>query len=307
MPKYYAITFKQLRALRAVSEYGSITRAAEEIGLTPSAVHTQIKGLESALNIKLLQKSGVNGASLTPAGEVALDADKQVEAVLMRCTDTIRSLQKGKTGMVSLGVVSTAKYFAPQLVAWLKQEHPGIDVSLRVGNRGDIINAIQERSIELVIMGRPPRSPAVSADILGDHPHILIASPDHRLARTEGIKPSELLKETFISREIGSGTRILMNRYLDEIGRGQVYYTIEMGTNETIKQAVIANLGIALISQHTATEEIRSGRLVALNANNLPIIRHWYLLHREDSPLSKAGDVIRNSILSYNGRYFPTI
>lgn len=307
MPKQNAITFKQLRALRAVSEWGSLTRAAEEIGLTTSAVHTQIRSLETALNCRILQKSGAGGAELTPAGEVVLSADQQIEAILSRCMDSVRAIRQGQSGTVVLGVVSTGKYFAPQLVARLKQAHPGIDVILRIGNRGEILSAIEERRLELVIMGRPPRVPAVVSDILGDHPHVIIAAPEHPLAGQAHVRIEDFLNQTFISREVGSGTRILMNRYLDQIGEGRLYHQIEMGTNETIKQAVMANLGIALISQHTATEEIRSGRLVTLNVSGLPIVRHWYLLHREDTELSRAAEEIRASILHYDGSYLPTL
>lgn len=305
MPKREAITFKQLRALSTVADRGSLTAAAEALGLTPPAVHTQIKGLETALNAKVLESSGAQGAILTPAGEAVLRAQSQIETALDVCLETVRALREGQKGIVTLGVVSTGKYFAPGLVADLRKAFPDITVNLRVGNRDKIIADLQNRSLDLAIMGRPPRTPSSVSNELGPHPHIIIAAPDHPLARVDNISAAELLGETFIAREDGSGTRILMTRYLDRIGDGMPYRQIEMGSNETIKQAVIANLGVAMISMHTAVEELRSGRLVALQAAGLPIIRQWYLLCRDDMPPSATVATVRDYILDQKGAFLP--
>jgi len=307
MPKLDALTLKQLRALGAVSRLGSITAAAETLGLTPPAVHTQLRGLETALGCKVLASSGAGGAVLTPEGDAVLRANAQIENALAACVERVRALRSGMAGVVVLGVVSTGKYFAPRLVARLHAVFPDIELILKVGNRGHIIDDLQHGSIELAIMGRPPRSPPVIAHVLGPHPHVLIAPPDHRLAGKARIEVAELLAETFIAREDGSGTRILMTRYLDRLGEGAPYRQIEMGSNETIKQAVMAGLGIAMISQHTVSDEIRTGRLVTLPADGLPIERRWYLLHREDLTLSPTLENICNFVLSLNGDYLPRL
>jgi len=208
---------------------------------------------------------------------------------------------------VVLGVVSTGKYFAPRLVAKLHAAFPDIEVILKVGNRDQTIRGLQQNNLELTIMGRPPRSPAVVAYEIGPHPHVLIAPPEHRLAGRNEIEPAELLAENFIAREQGSGTRILMTRYLDRLGKGTPYRQIEMGTNETIKQAVMAGLGIAMISLHTVSEEIRMGRLVTLPAAWLPIERRWYLLHREDLTLTPTLANVRDFILGLKGDYLPAV
>lgn len=305
MPKREAITFKQLRALSAVESRGSLTAAADALGLTPPAVHTQIKGLEAALRARVLESSGAQGAILTPEGKVVLQAHHQIETILDGCMDTVRALRDGQSGVVTLGVVSTGKYFAPALVAQLQRAFPEITVNMKVGNRDKIIADLQDRAIDLAIMGRPPRSPATQAFELGPHPHVILAAPDHPLAGQDSISAAELLAQTFIAREAGSGTRILMTRYLDRLGEGLPYRQIEMGSNETIKQAVIANLGIAMISLHTATEEIRSGRLVTLPADGLPIVRRWYLLYREDMPLTATVTNVRDYILGQEGAFLP--
>jgi len=307
MPKLEALTLKQLRALGAVSRLGSITAAAELLGLTPPAVHTQLRGLETAMGCKVLASSGAGGAVLTPEGDAVLRASAQIEKALAACVERVRALRGGVAGVVVLGVVSTGKYFAPRLVARLHAAFPDVEVILKVGNRGQIIEDLQHGSIELAIMGRPPRNPPVIADVLGPHPHVLIAPPEHRLAGSERVDAAELLAETFIAREEGSGTRILMTRYLDRLGDGTPYRQMEMGSNETIKQAVMAGLGIAMISQHTVSDEIRTGRLVTLPADGLPIERRWYLLHREDLTLSPTLENVRDFILELEGDYFPSL
>lgn len=307
MPKAEAITFKQLRALRAVATFGSITAAADALRLTPPAVHTQLRTLESNFQCKLINRSSSGGATPTDEGRAVLDAEASMNTAMSVCIEKVRSLREGKTGVVILGVVSTGKYFAPGLVARLAEAYPQIEVILRVGNRDTIITALQQGTIDLAIMGRPPRTPAVTAHVIGSHPHVMVAAADHPLANKKDISAAELLEQTFIAREEGSGTRILMVRYLDRIGDGAPFKFIEMGMNETIKQAVIAKLGIALISQHTVTDELNSGRLVTLDAAGLPIERAWYLLHREDLEMTPTLGRVHRLIAELEGSFLPAL
>lgn len=306
MKRLAALTFRQLRALDSVARTGSISRAAEELGLTAPAVHSQIKSLEENFGCALLSRHGAAGFTATAEGEALLGAYRRAQAGFELAIRRIDGLQKGFAGTVILGVVSTGKYFAPGLVARLREAYPDIEVLLKIGNRDFIIQALQDSSLDLAIMGRPPRDPAVVATAIGDHPHVLIAPPEHALAHAGAVTAEDILSQPIILREPGSGTRILATRYLDRIGEGRPYETTEMGSNETIKQAVIAGLGIALISQHTVTEELKAGRLVVLNASGLPIVRHWFLLHREDLALTGAMRRVHDFIIAQNGSFLPS-
>lgn len=307
MPKLEAVTLKQLRALRAVADTGSITAAAQMLSLTPPAVHTQLRSLETNLACSLLDRDPSSGAELTTQGRAVLDAEISIRAALEKCVQKIRAYNDGHAGVVVLGVVSTGKYFAPGLVAELRRAFPDIEVILKISNRDGILAALGQRTIDLAIMGRPPRAPAVRSEPIGEHPHVIVAAPDHPLASRRGITPQNLLAQNFIAREQGSGTRILMTRYLDRIGNGTPYTYTEMDSNETIKQAVIAGLGVAMISQHTVTEELRSGRLTALNAETLPIMRQWYLLHRADVELSAPQNTVFQHIAGLKGAFLPKL
>ncbi|MBN8185611.1 LysR family transcriptional regulator [Salipiger thiooxidans] len=305
MRRLASLTLKQLRALEAVERTGSISRAAEELGLTAPAVHSQLKALEHTFGCAMLSRDGAGPFIVTAEGAVLLHAYERADAGFRIALRRIDALQKGLAGTVVLGVVSTGKYFAPGIVARLRKSCPEIEILLQIGNRDSIIGALQDGALDLAIMGRPPRVPALEAISLGDHPHVLIAPPDHPLAAKRDITPDEVLNEIILMREQGSGTRILATRFLDRIGEGKPYERSEMGTNETIKQAVIAGLGIALISYHTVVEELRSGRLVTLDLPGLPIMRHWFLLHPADAPLSGAARTVWEFIAAERDSFLP--
>lgn len=305
MRRLASLTFKQLRALEAVDRTGSISRAAEELGLSAPAVHSQLKALDQTFGCAMLSRDGAGPFHATPEGAALLQAHEKADAGFRMALHRIDALQKGMAGTVVLGVVSTGKYFAPGIVARLRRSCPDIEILLQVGNRDTIITALQDGALDLAIMGRPPRDPPLEAISLGDHPHVLIAPPDHPLAGAERITPDDVLAETILMREQGSGTRILATRFLDRIGEGKTYERVEMGTNETIKQAVIAGLGLALISYHTVVEELRSGRLVALDLPGLPITRHWFLLHRAETPLSGAARTVWEFIAAEKDSFLP--
>lgn len=307
MRRLESLTFKQLRALDSVSATGSISRAAEVLLLTPPAVHSQIKALEANFGCELVQRDSQGRFVATAEGAALLEAHQRAQADLRMALRRIDALHRGLAGSVALGVVSTGKYFAPGLVAALRRTHPDIEVRLSIGNRNSIISALDNREIDLAIMGRPPRMPAVTAFVVGPHPHVLVVPPGHRLLSRPQIDSEDILNEVIILREQGSGTRILCMRYLDRIGGGQPYDSVEMGSNETIKQAVIAGLGIALISFHTVTEELRAKRLIAPVIKDIPIMRSWFVLHREDHTLTGASARVLDFIRAQKDGFLPKL
>lgn len=305
MTQINAITLKQLRALAAVDQRGSITAAADLLNLTVPAVSTQLKQLEANIGAKLLVRASDGKGTITRQGLKVLSTIKQIESALNNCAKTIDSINSGKSGLVTLGVVSTGKYFAPSLVALAQKQLPDIRVNLIIGNRRHIISALEDQSVDLAIMGRPPRFPAVESVALGDHPHIMIAPPDHPLVGTRDISTERLLAETFIMREAGSGTRILMERFLDRHGEGLTYDRIDFNTNETIKQAVIAGLGIAMISAHTVMDALTTGRIVTIDMPGLPIVRQWHLVRPTNAALTPVTEKVREFLITLNGSFLP--
>lgn len=306
MVRLDAITLKQLRALSAVTDCASLTGGALRLGLTPPAIHSQIKNLEEAFGVPLLHRPPEAGAfTPTLAGITVLEAAQRIEVVLSQCSYQVMAVSEGRAGQVTLGVVSTGRYFAPRLVKMLSLACPEIRIALRVGNREQLIDDLARHVVDLAIMGRPPRQPEVASVALGIHPHGIVAPPDHPLAGLAEVPVQDLLAQTFLAREEGSGTRLLMSRYLDRLGDGQVVDLIDMDSNETIKQSVIAGLGIAFMSLHVVMDELRFGQLVQLAAPGLPIERHWFLVHPVDRQLSPAAQRLQEEIARLKGTYLP--
>lgn len=298
------VTLRQLRAFAALIEGGTLAAAAERLGVTAPAVSAQLRGLEELVGAPLVSRSD-GPPKPTAEGRELLDAMRQIDSLLDRAMHRVEALRSGQAGRVELGVISTGKYFAPGLVALTRKAMPGIEIGMKVGNRAQIIAAVADRAVDLAIMGRPPRLPPVEAHRLGEHPHLFIASPTHPLARKQKVDPLELFEETILLREQGSGTRILAERFLDSAGEGRTFQSLEFDSNETIKQAVIAGLGIAFLSVHTIDAELETGRLAALRVEGTPIVRAWFAVYLQAEPLSASARKFLDFLLGLHGSFLP--
>src|SRR5262245_56340187 len=244
------LTLKQLRAVEAIAKNGKIINAANALGLTPPAVTIQLRQVESELGLILFDRTA-DGMRPTAAGLAVVDAAQSIDERMRLLADQIDALKGLRAGSMKLGVVSTAKYFAPRLMAAFAGEHPDIALQLVVGNRAETIASLKNHEVDVALMGRPPKDISVRAAAFGDHPLVIIAAPDHPLVAARDISKDRIAREHFLIREPGSGTRISLEIFLADVpGRIDVLGT-EMGSNETIKQAVMAGLGIAFISAHT--------------------------------------------------------
>ncbi|PLX35785.1 MAG: LysR family transcriptional regulator [Hyphomicrobiales bacterium] len=297
------LTLKQLRALQQVVQTGTITGAARALYVTPPAVTTQIRVLETAAGLPLIERVG-DRFQPTEAGQALLDAAARIDASLDECGHIISALQGLSGGRVTVGVVSTAKYFAPHALGAFSRAHPDIDVRLIVGNRGEILSALETDAVDIAVMGRPPEGLEVERTVLGDHPHIIIAAPDHPLANRRSLALSDLADETFLVREPGSGTRMLMERRLAEADI-QPQVGMEIGSNETIKQAVMAGLGIAFISAHTVAYELSDARLAELDVTGLPVVRQWFVVERKSKKMMPAAEALRDFVIKESARFLP--
>jgi DNA-binding transcriptional LysR family regulator len=280
------ITLRQLRIFEAVARFSSISRAASELHLTQPAVSMQIKQLEEQIGLPMLEQIGKR-LFLTEAGlELRTHAQRFSRQMheLKMAMDQFRGLERGLLG---LAVVSTANYFLPPLIATLSEQHPGMRISLQVGNRESVLAALADNRTDLAITGQPPESADLIALPFKDNPLVVIAAPAHRFARLGSIPIKELARETFVAREPGSGTRAVIERHFAEMGV-EPSPGCEFNTNEAIKQAVQAGLGLAVVSQQTIEIELETRRLVVLPVEGFPIMRRWYVVHRSDKRLSAA-------------------
>jgi LysR family transcriptional regulator for metE and metH len=232
-------------------------------------------------------------------------AAQRIEAALTDCEQELALLKGLKGGKVFVGVVSTAKYFAPKALAAFQKLHPLIELRLSVGNRSETIRALQTFSIDVAIMGRPPESMDVQREVIGPHPHIIVAPPDHPLLKKKRMTGKELAGETFLLREEGSGTRALMEKFFRDLDF-KPRIGMEIGSNETIKQAVMAGLGVSFISAHTVAAEIADGRLCQLNVEGLPLMREWFAVRRMDKRMLPAAEAMWTFLTSDGAKFLPS-
>jgi DNA-binding transcriptional LysR family regulator len=289
------LSLRQLRIFVSAARHSSFARAADEMHLTAPAVSMQMRDLEEDLGISLFMKQG-RGVALTSAGEYFLVYARRVLGALKEAEDMMSKLQGVQTGNLVIGLVSTAKYILPRLLAAFREEHPGIQVVIQVRNREELIKLLRAGDIDVAIMGKPPRDLDVRAEPFADHPHGFIAAPTHRLVG-QGPTPIQMLdQEEIMVREPGSGTRAVMESFF-EAHRFRPLSTIEMSSNETIKQAVMAGLGISFVSLHTVGLETTHGELSVLRVTDTPVVRIWHVVNRSGKTMSLAAEAFRYFVL----------
>lgn len=289
------ITLRQLKVFEAVGRLKSYTRAAEELYLSQPAVSMQIKQMEENLGLALFEQLGKK-IFLTGAGHEMYMTARQIAARLDETEQVLEDIKGVRSGRLMIAVASTANYFAPRLLASFSARHEAVTVNLDVTNREGLISHLEANDTDMVIMGLPPESLELEAEAFMDNPLVVIAPPEHPLAGKKGISIQRLQEETFIMREPGSGTRIAMERFFAEQA-AHLATGMEMSSNEAIKQAVQAGLGLGIVSLHTLELELEMKRLVVLDVESFPILRHWYIVQRKGKRLSPVAQAFKDFVL----------
>ncbi len=294
-------TVRQLQIFEAAARALSFSAAAQAVHLTQPAVSMQMRQLEHLAAVPLFERTG-RRLRLTDAGEALLVHARSVLRALEDADEAFASLRGLRGGRVRLAVVSTAKYFAPRLIARFRQAHPGVTIHLQALNRDAVLRMLAGNEVDLALMGQPPVDRELTATAFAEHPLVVIAPPDHPLARKRQVPLAALSTETFLVREPGSGTRTALERFFAEHHLA-LQVGLEMPSNETIKQAVMSGLGLAFISLHTIALELSVGALALVRAPGLPVIRQWSMVHRKDRRLGPAAEAFRAFVLEH-GRGF---
>lgn len=288
-------TFRQLRVFSEVARQLSFSKAAQALHLSAPAVTMQIKELEGHVGVPLFQRNG-RTVTLTTPGEYMLVFARRMLATLKDAEDAAARLQQLEVGKLTIGMVSTAKYFLPRLLAAFRREHGGIDVKLAVGNREQLVRMLQANEVDIAIMGRPPKELATRAEPFAAHPHVFVAPIGHPLL-AEGRQPVEALRPyPFILREQGSGTRAALEKFLAQ-ARLEPRVEMEMASNETIKQAVMAEMGLSFLSLHTLGLELDNRLIALLDVEGAPVVRAWNVVHMLSKMLSPAAEAFRYFVL----------
>jgi len=301
MKKFIPPTFQQMRLFEAVARHRSITRAADEVHLTQPSVSMQVKSLEDKIGLPLTEQVGKT-LYLTRAGEEVAGASRDILARLGELQATLEDMQHEVSGVLSVAVVSTAKYFLPQLLGEFKRRHPRVEPRMQITNRETVIDRIGENADDLYIMGQPPRAEAVIAEPFLENVIVFAARPDHPLAGERHIPLARIARENVIRREAGSGTRQAVEK-LFQAANVELAAHMEFDDSEAIKQGVISGLGVAYLSLHALRLELAAGDVVILDVAGFPLRRRWYAVHRKGKRLTNAAQSFLDFLQQEGARY----
>lgn len=295
------LTLRQLSVFLEAVRQMNFARVAETLHLTQPAISMQIRQLESVVGLPLFERIG-RKLSLTQAGELFRHHAARVVGELQDAEQALQAVKGLHGGQATVGLVSTAKYFAPKLLARFAEKHPQIDIQFLVGNREVLINALRDNEIDFAVMGRPPEKLDAVAEPIAQNPHMLVAPKSHRLARERRFDFHELREETFLMREPGSGTRLVMEAVFK-----QHLFTprrvVTIGSNETVKQAVMAGMGLSLLSLHTLELELRTHEIALLDIIGTPVMRSWHLVNMNAKKLSPGAAAFRQFLMQHTNPY----
>lgn len=281
------VTIQQLRIFEAVARHLSITRASEELFLSQPAVSIQVKRLEENVGYPLFEHMGKR-LFLTPAGDEMHLASREILDRLVELEGALDESHSRVRGPLRISVVTTAKYFMPHLLGVFLREHPEVEPRLTVTNREKVLTRLSDNVDDLVIMGQVPKGMDVVAQPFLDNKLVVVAHPEHPLAkRKRGIPLHKVAEERFLVREEGSGTRSAVDKLFAKQGLRISPY-MELGSGEAIKQGVMAGIGISVLSTLSFPLEQSSGLLTTLDVQGFPLHSHWHCVHHKGKHLSKT-------------------
>lgn len=281
-------TLRQLQILQALAEYKNISLVAEKLFISQPSVSIQLKNLSELFDITLYQVNG-KVVELTEAGQAILATSTDIFDSLSRLSSQLDDFKGIKSGKLKLCVVSTAKYFLPLLLGPFCKLYPLIDVELNIGNRAQVLSRLRANKDDFYVLSHCPDDKNIKADPFLDNPLVVVAPEKHELTKYQSISLARLSHYPFIIREQGSGTRRTIDLFCQEHNFTlKEKMTIE--SNEAIKHAVVADLGLAILSRHTLDYIYKSG-LVLLNVENFPINSTWYLVQNSNRKQSVLANV----------------
>ncbi|MEZ5658178.1 MAG: LysR family transcriptional regulator [Burkholderiaceae bacterium] len=292
------VTFRQLRVFSEVARQRSFAKAAEALHLSAPAVSMQVRDLELAVGLPLFDRAG-RKVALTLVGEYFVVYARRILATLKEAEDAMARFSQLESGRLTVGMVSTAMYFVPRLLARFHDEHPGVDVQLSIAlNREQMYRMLGDGEIDLAIMGRPPHDVQTRAEIFASHPFVFICPPGHPLLNVGHPPLSALAQFPFVVREPASGTRNAMDRFFEQRGFTP-RIAMQMDSNEGIKQAVVAGLGISFLSLHALGLELDTGALAIVHVPETPVLRNWHLVRLPSRSLSPAAEAFRYFVMAH--------
>ncbi len=277
-------TLPQLRVFEASARLGSLTRAAEELHMAQPTASVQIKKLSETIGLPLFEQVG-RRIYLTDAGQHLYAGCQDVFRALEGIEETLNGLRVMESGHLRLAVCSTGKYFAPRMLGAFIQRYPGVAASLEIRNRSKLIDRLENNEDDLYVFGSPLERDDVVTQALLPNPLVVFARDDHPLAKAAQISFERIAGEPFLMREPGSGIRQLAIKQFEKRGL-TAKVSMELSDDEAIKEAILAGLGVAIMSRFTFGLEPEPSRLICLDVDGFPLENHWYFAYPVGKQLS---------------------
>lgn len=277
-------TFRQLRLFLAFAEHLSVTAAARACHVTQPTASMQLRELADAVGMPLYEQVGKR-LFLTAAGEALARTARAMTDEWTAFEQHIDAVKGVTRGRLRVSVVSTAKYFVPRLLGTFCAAFPEIDIALEVLNRDGVVRRLRDNLDDLYIMSMPPDDLELERHAFLSNPLDVIAAASHPLAGRQRISLDELASMRFILREKGSGTRLACDQHFRSL-RFKPDVRMELGSNEAIKQAVAASLGVAVISRHALADRPEDENVAVLDVEGFPVQSNWWTLYRKGKKLS---------------------
>ena len=274
-------TLKQLYSFEAVVRLGGFTSASKELHITQPAVYMQVQQLQKNIGAKLFN---INGKTITATFigkkiyETAVRAINVVENAKLEIEQNLNP----DSGHLQIAVATTANSFVSRLLSRFKKEYPKMTFYIDVTNRHALLDNLKNNNADLVIMGEPPKNIPLISSAFMKNPLIAIVHPDNELLTKKNISIKDLNKEILLTREIGSGTRITVERFTGLDFNSD----IQINSNEAIVEAVQAGLGIGFVSKHSVNLQLKNNIIKQLDVAPFPIIRQWHIVHHAEAELS---------------------
>jgi LysR family transcriptional regulator, low CO2-responsive transcriptional regulator len=289
-------TLRQLKVFESVARNLSFSRAAEELHLTQPAVSTQVKKLEEHAGLPLFEQLGKK-IHLTAAGAEMLHASRIIIRQFEEVEETMTQFKGVSGGKLNVTVISAGDYFFPRLLVEFARRHEGVTLNFGVCNREELLEQLTDNLTDLAIMVRPPLDMDTVNEAFAPHPYVVVAAADHPLAGKKRIPVSRIAREPFVVREKGSDT---WNSMEDGFGEhlAQLNIAMEIRSTETIKQAVMAGMGVSFLSAHTVSRELQAGSLTVLNVQGFPLMLNWYVVHRRNKRLPPVAQAFKAFLMN---------
>tara|TARA_R100001143_G_C3360597_1_gene135215 strand:+ start:6281 stop:7192 length:912 start_codon:yes stop_codon:yes gene_type:complete len=282
-------TLHQLNIFSAVARYKNITKAAQSLNMTQPAVSIQLKQLQESLDIPLIEFIS-NKLTLTEAGEELLEMHKKLIDLTDSYDQFISEMKGGLRGSLKISAASTAKYFLPYYLGKFQKKFPQVKISLKITNRDEVLHHLHMNEYQIGILTQIPQDQSIISEPFLENPLVFACHPEHSLLKKSPITIKDLKDEAFIFREKGSGTRMIMEKILHDSGI-KPKIAMELYTNEAVKQAIMADIGVSLISKISMPSELKLGLIACFDTIKLPIQTYWHTLHKKDKVVTST---IRN-------------